>query len=187
MKAIFQIAQCRISYAKLRFYFETNKDLSKKVASKIWGLTFCHTGITNNVGDVRWFVVAPYAFYCHSGSFSQPEGKPRAALSISGNVAKRLFILSSISLFGEIISRKYLMMHISKYTFKGSVGKVIQGRDILTGMVARIENTLFHTREWWQHEFLVTVITVSQDSKGATCKPNDCAIRFFIFLFLMLE
>ena len=24
----------------------------------------------------------PYAFYCHSGSFSQPEGKPRAALSI---------------------------------------------------------------------------------------------------------
>jgi len=29
------IAQCRISYAKLRFYFETNKDLSKKVASKI--------------------------------------------------------------------------------------------------------------------------------------------------------
>ncbi|MBD9260704.1 hypothetical protein F7D20_06710 [Prevotella copri] len=35
MKAIFQIAQCRISYAKLRFYFETNKDLSKKVASKI--------------------------------------------------------------------------------------------------------------------------------------------------------
>ena len=62
------------------------------------------------------------------------------------NVAKSLFILSSISLFGDMMSRKYLMMHISKYTFKGSVGKVIQGRDILIGMVARIENTLFHTR-----------------------------------------
>ena len=57
------------------------------------------------------------------------------ALSISGNVAKSLFILSSISLFGDIMSRKYLMMHISKYTFKGSVSKVIQGRDILIGMV----------------------------------------------------
>ena len=45
-----------------------------------------------------------------------------------------------------MMSRKYLMMHISKYTFKGSVGKVIQGRDILIGMVARIENTLFHIR-----------------------------------------
>ena len=76
-----------------------------------------------------------YAFYCHNGSFSQPEGKPRAALSTSGNVAKSLFILSSISLFGDIMSRKYLMMHISKYTIKGSVGKVIQGRDILIGMV----------------------------------------------------
>ena len=84
--------------------------------------------------------------YCHNGSFSQPTGKPRAALSISGNVAKSLFILSSISLFGDMMSRKYLMMHRSKYTFNGSVGKVIQGRDILTGMVARIENTLFHAR-----------------------------------------
>ena len=45
-----------------------------------------------------------------------------------------------------MMSRKYLMMHISKYTFKGSVGKVIQGRDILIGMVARIENILVHTR-----------------------------------------
>lgn len=98
------------------------------------------------MGDVGWLAVTPYAFYCHRGSFSQPEGKPRAALSISGNVAKSLFILSSISLFGDMMSRKYLMMHISKYTFKGSVGKVIQGRDILIGMVARIENTLFHTR-----------------------------------------
>ena len=25
-------------------------------------LTFCHTEFTKNVGDVRWFVVAPYAF-----------------------------------------------------------------------------------------------------------------------------
>lgn len=98
------------------------------------------------MGDVRLLVVTPYAFYCHSGSFSQPEGKPRAALSISGNVAKSLFILSGISLFGDIMSRKYLMMHISKYTFNGSVGKVIQGRDILIGIVARIENILFHTR-----------------------------------------
>ena len=139
-----------------------------------------------NVGDVGWLLVILYIYYCHNGSFPQPEGKPRAALSTSGNVAKSLFILSSISLFGDMMSRKYLMMHISKYTFKGSVGKVIQGRDILIGMVARIENTLFHTRAWWQHEFLVTVIMVSQDSKGATCKPNGCAIHFFIFLFLML-
>jgi site-specific recombinase XerD len=87
-----------------------------------------------------------HAFYCHRGSFSQPEGKPRAAIPTSGNVAKSLFILSSISLFGDMMSRKYLMMHISKYTFNGSVGKVIQGRDILIGIVARIENTLFHTR-----------------------------------------
>ena len=50
------------------------------------------------------------AFYCHNGSFSQPEGKPRAALSISGNVVKSLFILSSISLLGDMMSRKYLMM-----------------------------------------------------------------------------
>ena len=28
------------------------------------------------MGDVGWLVVTPYAFYCHSGSFSQPEGKP---------------------------------------------------------------------------------------------------------------
>ena len=38
-----------------------------------------------------------------------------------------------------MISRKYLMMHISKYTFNGFVGKVIHGRDILIGIVARIE------------------------------------------------
>ena len=78
-------------------------------------------------------------------------------------------------------------MELSKNTFKGSVGKVIQGRDILIGIVARIENVLFHIRAWWQHEFLVTVIMVSQDSKGATYKPNDSAIRFLIFLFLMLD
>ena len=45
-----------------------------------------------------------------------------------------------------MMSRKYLIMHISKYTFNGSVGKVIQGRDILIGIVARIENTRFHIR-----------------------------------------
>ena len=38
------------------------------------------------------------------------------------------------------------MMHISKYTFNGSVGKEIQGCVILIGMVARIEKTLFHIR-----------------------------------------
>ena len=79
-------------------------------------LTFCYTEITKNMGDVRWFAVALYAFYCHNGSFSQPEGKPRAALSTSGNVAKSLFVLSSISLFGDMMSRKYLMMQIVKYT-----------------------------------------------------------------------
>ena len=44
------------------------------------------------------------------------------------------------------MSRKYLMMHMSKYTFNGFVDKVIQGRDILMGMVARMENTRFHMR-----------------------------------------
>ena len=63
---------------------------------------------------------------------------------------------------------------------KDPLATVIQGRDILIGTVARIENVLFHIRAWWQHEFLVTVIMVSQDSKGATCKPNDSAIRFLI-------
>ena len=55
---------------------------------------------------------APNAFYCHSGSFSQPEGKPRAALSISGNVAKSLFILSSISLLGDMMSRKLIFHEV---------------------------------------------------------------------------
>ena len=120
-----------------------------------------------------WLVVTPHVDYCHSGSFSQPTGKPRAALSISGNAEKSLFSLSSISLLGDMMSRKYLMMHMSKYTFNGSVGNVIQGSDIRIGMVARIENTLFNTRAWWQQEFRVTVIMVSHDSNGATCKPND--------------
>ena len=39
-------------------------------------------------------------------------------------------------------------MELSKNTFKGSIGKVIQGRDILIGIVARIENVLFHIRAW---------------------------------------
>ena len=85
-------------------------------------------------------------FYCHNGSFSQPTGKPSVDLSISGNAVKRLFILSSISLLGDMMSRKYLMMHISKYTFNGSVGRAIHGCDILIGMVARMENILFQTR-----------------------------------------
>ena len=38
------------------------------------------------------------ADYANRGSFAQPIGKPRADLSISGNSAKSLFILSSISL-----------------------------------------------------------------------------------------
>ena len=37
-----------------------------------------------------------------------------------------------------MMSGRDLMMHISQYTVKGSVGKVIQGRDILIAMVARI-------------------------------------------------
>ena len=85
--------------------------------------------------------------YCHNGSFSHPTGKLRALLSISGNVAKRLFIFSSVSLPGDMMSMKYLMMQRSKYTLNGSVGKEIQGRDILIGMVALIENVLFQIRE----------------------------------------
>ena len=80
-------------------YIRKGKDLMS--------LTFYYTRITENTGDVGWLVVTTYAFHCHNGSFSQPEGKPRAALSTSRNEAKTLFILSSKSLFGDMMSRKY--------------------------------------------------------------------------------
>ena len=58
----------------------------------------------------------------HNGSFCQlPEGKPSAPRSTSGYSVKSACILSSISFPGDMILRKYLMMHISKYTLNGSV------------------------------------------------------------------
>lgn len=50
--------------------------------------------------------------YCHIGSLSQPTGKPRALLSISGKQANNLFNFSHISLFGDMVSRKYLIMQM---------------------------------------------------------------------------
>ena len=58
----------------------------------------------------------------HNGSFCQlPDGKPSAPRSTSGYSAKSACILSSMSFPGDMILRKYLMMHISKYTLNGSV------------------------------------------------------------------
>ena len=125
-----------------------------------------------NVGGVRWVVATPYTFYCHNGSFFQPEGKPRATISTSGNVAKSLFILSSISLLGDMMSRKYLMMQIVKYTLWGFVGRVIQEWAILLGVTGMMELTLFHTLEWWQQAFRNKVKDVIQDSKTIGCKPK---------------
>ena len=122
----------------------------------------------------------------HNGSFCQlPEGKPSAPRSTSGYSAKRACILSSMSFPGDMILRKYLMMHISKYTLNGSVWSKIHGRVILTGIVARMEKTLFQIRAWCPHELRVTATMVSHDSNGATCKSNDCDIRFFSFLFFI--
>ena len=48
----------------------------------------------------------------HSGSCRQsPAGKPIAPRSISGNSEKSAVTLSGISLLGEMMLRKYLMMH----------------------------------------------------------------------------
>ena len=60
------------------------------------------------MGDVGWLTVSSYVFYCHRGSFSQPEGNPRAARSISGNLLNKLCILSSMSLLGEMMSKEIL-------------------------------------------------------------------------------
>ena len=110
----------------------------------------------------------------HNGSSCQlPDGKPNAQRSTSGYSAKRACILSRISFPGDMILRKYLMIHMSKYTRSGSVLSESQGRVILTGIVAPMEKTLFHIREWWPHELRVTATMVSHDSNGATCKSND--------------
>ena len=51
----------------------------------------------------------------HNGSSCQlPEGKPNARRSTSGYSAKSDCILESMSLPGDMMSRKYLMMHMSK-------------------------------------------------------------------------
>ena len=51
----------------------------------------------------------------HNGSSCQlPDGKPSAPRSTSGYSAKRACILSRMSFPGDMILRKYLMMHMSK-------------------------------------------------------------------------
>ena len=80
-----------------------------------------HSGLMNCLHVYIWFL--------QSGSSCQsPEGKPNARRSTSGYSAKSDCILESMSLPGDMMSRKYLMMHILKYIRSWSVGKVIQGR-----------------------------------------------------------
>ncbi len=55
-------------------------------------------------------------YYLHNGSVSHPCGKPRAFKSISGNRMNNHVSLDCISLLGDMMSRKYLMMQIVKYT-----------------------------------------------------------------------
>ena len=52
--------------------------------------------------------------YCHKGSFFHPRGKPMALVSMDGLADNNASILSFISLFGEMMFRKYLMMQRSK-------------------------------------------------------------------------
>ena len=52
--------------------------------------------------------------YCQIGSISQPLGNPIAARSISGKSTNSQRSFASISLFGDMMSRKYLMTHIVK-------------------------------------------------------------------------
>ena len=55
--------------------------------------------------------------YLHRGSVSHPFGKPKAFLSISGKRINSACSLSSISLFGDIMPRKYLIMQRVKLVF----------------------------------------------------------------------
>lgn len=48
--------------------------------------------------------------YRHKGSFSQPTGKPIAIMSMDGYSAKSVSIFAFISLLGDMMSRKYLIM-----------------------------------------------------------------------------
>ena len=46
----------------------------------------------------------------HNGSFSQPWGNPMAFISIDGYADNRASIFAFMSLFGEMMFKKYLMM-----------------------------------------------------------------------------
>jgi hypothetical protein len=94
-----------------RFPADFRFQLTMEECSKSQIVTL-NAGRGQNMGDVGWLTVSSYVFYCHRGSFSQPTGNPRAARSISGNLLNKLCILSSMSLLGEMMSRKYLMMHM---------------------------------------------------------------------------
>ncbi len=52
--------------------------------------------------------------YCQIGSISQPLENPIAARSISGKSTNSQRSFDSMSLFGEITPRKYLMIYILK-------------------------------------------------------------------------
>ena len=66
-----------------------------------------------------------YAFYCHNGSFSQPEGKPRAALSTSGNVAKKsIHLIKHIVVWGynvkEVLDDAHIKVHFQRIRWQGN-------------------------------------------------------------------
>ena len=86
--------------------------------------------------------------YLQSGSISHPSGNPMTRRSISGKSTKSQRSLASISLSGEIMFRKYLMIQMLKYILRESVGRVIQEYVIRLGIVARMVFCLFHTRAW---------------------------------------
>lgn len=57
-------------------------------------------------------------------------------------------------------------------------GGAIQGRVIPNILLGIMELTLFQTREWWQHEFRVSVTMFIQDSRTGACKKNFLATAF---------
>lgn len=125
--------------------------------------------------------------YFHTASFSQPFGNPIAAVSIEGKANKRFFNLSVISFWGEIMLRKYLMIHRLKKTFCWFTGTGIHGLVIFLIDNARNANVRFHTREWWQQLLRQTVTIVSHDINTGTLRENSFAICLRIWLLLILS
>ena len=155
------------------------------VKAKRSNFRMCHGdenryGIFNLLHSWGYLCKCPLFFYCHNGSLSQPWGNPIATTSISGKFTRSASIFAFISFWGDILSKKYLMMQRLKYIRSASVGREIHLPVIRFGIIGLIVFCLFHTRAWWQQEFRVKATIVSHDSKGATWRPNFWAIRFFI-------